>query len=167
MEELSLAPEGDPVRLSHQTSEEAAADISLALDNLGVFDEQTSQEPIAVLPSGIDRFVSPSESDFKLLLEDLASHLKEGDGEMLLDVGDTLNANEAANVLSKESLDRSIATIGLMADKVNARISVVNRVVSEKGLGEACTLLVRRQVSEDDFIEVRVAVVGNVDAGTT
>ncbi len=124
-----------------------------------------SVEHVEQPPTGIDRFCEPSEKDFGLLADELVREVREGGGETLVDIGDPLNASIASNVLSSGMLEQSIATVRRMAKTINAQASIVNRVVSEKGHGEACTMLVRQNVSEDDFTEVRVAVVGNVDAG--
>lgn len=64
--------------------------------------------------------------------------------------------------LSAEDLEKSLSTLDRMGKELSADVSVIR---TREGVeGKVAEVLVRRYVSED-FFEIRIAVVGNVDSG--
>lgn len=129
-------------------------DITNALDNIGLSDEATA------VPTGKMRFVNPSPEEAKFLLDVLRSALTEGSGEAVVELG--VGDGEKSG-LSKEDMAASLVTLAKLANECGADVSPFR--VRQEEQGDAGDFLVRRRTDGDDFIEVRVAVVGNVDAG--
>lgn len=65
--------------------------------------------------------------------------------------------------LTPEELDASAQTLALMANELHADITLLRQ--RTEGAGQVAEYLVRRKCSEEEFSELRIAVVGNVDAG--
>ena len=65
--------------------------------------------------------------------------------------------------LTDAAFAASTKTLEAMAGALNADVTLIRQRRQEAGV--AGEFLVRVRPPEDDFIEVRVAVVGNVDAG--
>ncbi|CAI8013854.1 GTP-binding protein 1, partial [Geodia barretti] len=105
------------------------------------------------------QMTSPDADTFESLQRQLVSRLEEGQGETIYEVG----AGGAMSGLNEEDLRASLATMQALASACGADMSVLRERQAEEGHTADC--LVRRRVEEDDFMEVRVAVVGNVDAG--
>jgi GTPase len=66
--------------------------------------------------------------------------------------------------LTKDELEKSFATLQRMAKALTAEVSVVATNAGAKGAHECWRVLVR-ELRDGDYIDVRVAVAGNVDAG--
>ncbi|OQR73345.1 GTP-binding protein 1-like [Tropilaelaps mercedesae] len=103
--------------------------------------------------------VSPSEKQYDALCKDLQKRLKRGHGETIYEVG----KGAAEGGLTPEELEASVATLGSMAD--TQECDCVQLRCRKEASGQVAEFLVRRRPQNDDFQEVRVAVVGNVDAG--
>lgn len=105
--------------------------------------------------------VDPNSDDLESLVERLALRLREGRGECIYEVGVAEHSDECG--LTRELIEKSVSTLGQIAAGLNAKISLLR----EKATGGLLTAdyLVRQQFDTKDFMEVRVAVVGNVDAG--
>ncbi|KXJ14137.1 GTP-binding protein 1 [Exaiptasia diaphana] len=104
--------------------------------------------------------VSPNDLQFDALISNLKQRLSAGHGETIFEVG----AGEGtSNGLNTEDYQASVATLKLMAQSCNSNVVLLREKTAEQGtMGE---FLVRKILEENDFMEVRVAVVGNVDAG--
>jgi GTPase len=92
-------------------------------------------------------------------------------GEAIYEIG--VEDNGVPTGLSDEDLDISISNLKRMAKELSADISgklpllfvIVSVVRKRDGVtGKVAEVLVRRYATED-FLEIRVAVVGNVDSG--
>ncbi|XP_078713212.1 GTP-binding protein 1 isoform X1 [Lampetra fluviatilis] len=105
--------------------------------------------------------VSPDTEQYERLLQQLRERLSEGQGETIYVIGQGSDGGEYG--LGEDDMVASAATLEGMAGQCDAEI-VLLRERSEPG-GRAREYLVRRNVADNDFLEVRVAVVGNVDAG--
>ncbi|XP_022089403.1 GTP-binding protein 1-like [Acanthaster planci] len=105
--------------------------------------------------------VSPSTEMFDLLQKQLKQRLDDGQGETIYEIGQAGDGNEGG--LSREDLDASIATLDCLARSLEADTVLLRERQVETGL--LADFLVRKMADERDFVEVRVAVVGNVDAG--
>ncbi|KAF2363867.1 Transcription factor GTP-binding domain [Trinorchestia longiramus] len=122
-----------------------------------------NEENFVILKSSL---VSPNEQEFEQLTAWLAAKLTAGGGETMLDVG--TGADDSVSGLSPEDYEASVASLQVLAEAQNADC-VLLRERSGGGtkarphvMGQ---YLVRKKADITDFMEVRVAVVGNVDAG--
>lgn len=107
-------------------------------------------------------FVNPTEAEEAELYEQVQLRITEGQGEAFLDIG-VGDGSASGSGLSEEELAHSLATLERIAGKCSADLTVLRRRVLDGGLVAEC--LVRVRMGQDDFMEIRVAVVGNVDAG--
>ncbi|XP_048576283.1 GTP-binding protein 1 [Nematostella vectensis] len=104
--------------------------------------------------------VSPDELGFDVLLSRLKQRLSIGHGETIYEVG---VGDGTSSGLDPEDLHASVATLKTLAEACNADAMLLREKTAE--LGTVGEYLVRVRMDENDFMEVRVAVVGNVDAG--
>ncbi|KHN80302.1 GTP-binding protein AGP-1 [Toxocara canis] len=110
--------------------------------------------------------LSLSEEKEQSAVEKYRNHIKSmlcfGEGEAIIELGASIS-DDTDKGLSKEELRIAEERHNMLMKRWN--ISSIRLV--EKQYGDLCTSfhLIRRSVDLDDFIEVRVAVVGNVDAG--
>ncbi|MHA1213635.1 MAG: GTP-binding protein, partial [Candidatus Heimdallarchaeota archaeon] len=86
--------------------------------------------------------------------------LQEGQGEAIYEIG--IEDNGYPKGLTDDDLESSIKTLERMAAELHADITVLRERDGESG--KVAEILVRR-FSEEEFLEVRVAVAGNVDSG--
>ncbi|XP_073738856.1 GTP-binding protein 1 isoform X3 [Callorhinus ursinus] len=87
--------------------------------------------------------------------------MDEGCGETIYVIGQGSDGTEYG--LSEADMEASYATVKSMAEQIEADV-ILLRERQEAG-GRVRDYLVRKRVGDNDFLEVRVAVVGNVDAG--
>lgn len=126
------------------------------IDGLNLFGDENSDskqlklEELLLLPE-----LDPAQH--AALVHDIDSHLKEGCGEYIQEIG------AGDETLTKEEVKRCEKNLELAANENKADISLIHKGKDNKDT--AAGYLVRRRFSEDDFIEMRIAVVGNVDAG--
>ncbi|XP_021958396.1 GTP-binding protein 1 isoform X2 [Folsomia candida] len=108
--------------------------------------------------SGKNLLVSPTEKEFDELGASLKHRIEEGNGETIFNIQDN-----DSNGLSKEDFDASVATLKSISETLDATCILLR----ERTVGTLFTAqyLIRRRAPEKDFTEIRVAVVGNVDAG--
>eukprot|EP01147_Barroeca_monosierra_P008542 gene8542-989_t len=104
--------------------------------------------------------VTPNEATKKHLQQTLESILKENGEECIYPIG---TGEGESSGISDHDLDASVETLGALADACNADISLLR--VHEEEAGKVAEYLVRKRCAPDQFSEVRIAVVGNVDAG--
>lgn len=119
-----------------------------------------------VVDLGIDfssklALVSPNGEQYDLLLRQLRERMDEGCGETIYVLG--VGSDGGDYGLNESDMEASVATVRSMCEQIEADL-ILLRERSEAG-GQVRDYLIRRQVGEADFLEVRVAVVGNVDAG--
>ncbi|XP_042200925.1 GTP-binding protein 1 isoform X3 [Callorhinchus milii] len=105
--------------------------------------------------------VSPSSEQYDCLLKQLRERMDEGCGETIYVIGQGSDGKEYG--LNEEDLEASVATVKSLAEQINCDL-IFLREHPEVG-GRVRDYLARKRVGENDFLEVRVAVVGNVDAG--
>ncbi len=103
-----------------------------------------------------------------------ASLVDEGRGECIYDVGVPLAAADAEAAarrgLTSEEMDASVATLRAVAGTLGAEAVLLRERAAPEDEGggrgrNTAQYLVRRRYEEKDFMEIRIAVVGNVDAG--
>ncbi|XP_053545412.1 GTP-binding protein 1 [Bombina bombina] len=105
--------------------------------------------------------VSPSAEQYDSLLHQLRDRMDEGRGETIYVIGQGSDGTEYG--LNEPDMEASVATVTSMAEQIGADM-IQLREHQEAG-GKVRDYLVRKRVGDNDFLEVRVAVVGNVDAG--
>eukprot|EP01135_Chromosphaera_perkinsii_P002354 Nk52_evm8s222 gene=Nk52_evmTU8s222 len=106
--------------------------------------------------------IGPDETEFNALAEDMERLLSNGKGEVQYNVGCGENGDEDG--LLEDELHDAEATLGKLAAKSNADLVMLKDKAIENGK-HTRTYLVRKKQEEKEFLEVKVAVVGNVDAG--
>ncbi|XP_063045097.1 GTP-binding protein 1 isoform X2 [Engraulis encrasicolus] len=105
--------------------------------------------------------VSPNGEQYDALLRQLRERMDEGCGETIYVVGVGSDGGEYG--LNESDMEASVATVQSLCEQIEGDL-IPLRERSEVG-GQVRDYLIRRRVGEADFLEVRVAVVGNVDAG--
>ncbi|XP_036108325.1 GTP-binding protein 1 isoform X1 [Molossus molossus] len=105
--------------------------------------------------------VSPTSEQYDSLLRQMWERMDEGCGETIYVIGQGSDGTEYG--LSEADMEASYATVKSMAEQIEADV-ILLRERQEAG-GRVRDYLVRKRVGDSDFLEVRVAVVGNVDAG--
>ncbi|XP_031158287.1 GTP-binding protein 1 isoform X2 [Sander lucioperca] len=105
--------------------------------------------------------VSPNGEQYDSLLRQLRDRMEEGCGETIYVVG--MGSDGGDWGLDERDMEASAATVRSMCEQVDADLITLRERNEAAGLVR--DYLIRRRVGELDFLEVRVAVVGNVDAG--
>ncbi|XP_070571097.1 GTP-binding protein 2-like isoform X2 [Ptychodera flava] len=113
------------------------------------------------------KLVNPSPFRFEHLVTQMKWRLREGQGEAIYEIGVEDNGMLAG--LSDEDLDASLKTLNRMAEKLGASTTILReRIVESMGTEQqrrACEVLVRKVPDDQQFIDLRLAVLGNADAG--
>ncbi|CAH3165580.1 unnamed protein product [Porites evermanni] len=113
------------------------------------------------------KLVNPSPSRLEHLVTQMKWRLQEGDGEAIYEIG--VEDNGMFVGLTREELDSSLNTLNVMASKLGAHTTLLRRhVVESTGSSfarEVAEVFVRRVPDDQKFIDIRLAVLGNVDAG--
>lgn len=106
-------------------------------------------------------YVSPTEEQYDLLLKRIRELLLEGRGETIIEIGTAVDGGDGG--LSDDEYEAAVATLHSLAATLDASCVLLRQRKGESGLiGQ---YLFRRRLDHTDFLEIRVAVVGNVDAG--
>ncbi|KAK5873375.1 hypothetical protein PBY51_018422 [Eleginops maclovinus] len=105
--------------------------------------------------------VSPTGQQYDSLLRHLREQIDEGCGETIYVVG--MGSDGGDYGLDEKDMEASVATVRSLCEQIEADL-IFLRERTDTG-GRIRDYLIRRRVGEQDFLEVRVAVVGNVDAG--
>jgi len=106
------------------------------------------------------KLVNPSEERFVHLVSQLKWRLSEGIGEAIYEIG--VDDDGTPIGLSEEELKLSLETLTRMAKELKCDVTVLRTRDGVKG--KVSEALIRRYATEE-FFEVRIAVVGNVDSG--
>ncbi|XP_027728739.1 GTP-binding protein 1 [Vombatus ursinus] len=169
--ERSRSPMGSPVpacMFAPEPSPPGATRAAAAASRLHTgFDSDCSEdgealngEPELDLTSKLV-LVSPTSEQYDSLLRQMWERMDEGCGETIYVIGQGSDGTEYG--LSEADMEASYATVKSMAEQMEADV-ILLREHQEAG-GRVRDYLVRKRVGDNDFLEVRVAVVGNVDAG--
>uniref|UniRef100_A0A1B6G1C6 GTP-binding protein 1 n=2 Tax=Proconiini TaxID=565685 RepID=A0A1B6G1C6_9HEMI len=105
--------------------------------------------------------VSPNEEQYDLLQKKIKERIEDGRGETIFDIG--VGIDEAESGLKEDEYAAAVATLQSLAATLDADCVLLRQSKGEYGL--TGQYLVRKRVVQQDFLEIRVAVVGNVDAG--
>jgi len=106
--------------------------------------------------------VSPTEQEYELITSKVRDLMEEGRGETIVELGTGEDTGEVG--LTEEELAASVATLQSIADILESDCNLLRSKPCDAGK-KSVQYLVRRRADTRDFMEIRVAVVGNVDAG--
>ncbi|KAF2897787.1 hypothetical protein ILUMI_08374 [Ignelater luminosus] len=105
--------------------------------------------------------VSPNEEQFDLLQKRLKQQLDEGRGEVIIEIGASEDGID--NGLNDDEKGAAVATLQSLAASLECSCVLLRE--RKEVCGVMAQYLIRRLLDQTDFLEIRVAVVGNVDAG--
>ncbi|KAG1659851.1 GTP-binding protein 2 [Nymphon striatum] len=131
---------------------------------VGLFDPADGSLPPEVEEGNVEyklKLITPSCSRFEHLVTQMKWRLIEGHGEAIYEIG--VEDNGLLAGLNSEDMELSLTTLKGMADRLSATAVVRERVLDNNK--KAAEVLVRRVPEDQQIIDLRVAVVGNVDAG--
>ena len=95
-----------------------------------------------------------------LIEQDIKKCLYLGQGETLYTINDdSWNTLKSQSKIETLSIEDSISVLTSIAEKLDLNIQTLRKSDTN------CDVLIRKKITTQDFIEIRVAVVGNVDAG--
>jgi len=106
--------------------------------------------------------VSPTEQEYELITSKVKDLMEEGRGETIFELGTGEDTGEVG--LTEEELAASVATLQSIADILESDCNILRSKPCDGGK-KSVQYLVRKRADTRDFMEIRVAVVGNVDAG--
>lgn len=125
----------------------------------GLFDPDFGDSEMSALTSKT-ALVSPTNEEFDVLQEDINTRINDTQGETIYEVG-TGEGDKPG--LKEEDYLASIATLKSIAQSLDLECVLLRERTAEEG--KVAEFLLRKRLKCEDFMEVRVAVVGNVDAG--
>ncbi|KAF5295342.1 hypothetical protein FQR65_LT01532 [Abscondita terminalis] len=105
--------------------------------------------------------VSPNEQQYDLLLKRLKQQLDEGRGEVIIEIGGIEDGTDSG--LNDDEKEAAVATLQSLAATLECSCVLLRE--RKENCGIILQYLIRRLLDQSDFLEIRVAVVGNVDAG--
>ncbi|KAJ8930437.1 hypothetical protein NQ314_016763 [Rhamnusium bicolor] len=108
------------------------------------------------------KIVNPTKQRFEHLVTQLKWRLREGNGEAIYEIG--VEDSGILAGLSKRDMAASLQTLQQMAIKLGATTTILRERVLDNGRSIA-EVLVRKVPDDQNNIEIRVAVLGNADAG--
>nr|KAG5704176.1 hypothetical protein BaRGS_009706 [Batillaria attramentaria] len=104
--------------------------------------------------------VSPSSEEYELLLETIKLRVEDAQGETIYEIG--IGEGEPPG-LQDEDYQASVATLRSITEALGLECVTLRERTVEGGT--VAEFLLRQKLESQDFMEIRVAVVGNVDAG--
>ncbi|XP_071159235.1 GTP-binding protein 2-like [Mytilus edulis] len=136
----------------------------------GIESDMSNSLPPEVEEGNIEyklKLVNPTESRLEHLITQMKWRLEEGEGEAIYEIG--VEDNGLLAGLTKPELDKSMETLQTMALRLGASTSILRERTIDAEVGEnprhALEILVRKVPEDQQFIDLRLAVLGNVDAG--
>ncbi|XP_061645624.1 GTP-binding protein 2 [Phyllopteryx taeniolatus] len=112
------------------------------------------------------KLVDPTQSRFEHLVTQMKWRLQEGRGEAVYQIG--VEDNGMLVGLSEKDMKASLTTLHDMAEKVGADITVLRHAEVDYDADQPLTIaevLIRKVPDDQQFLDLRVAVLGNVDSG--
>jgi len=112
------------------------------------------------------KLVDPTPSRLEHLVTQMKWRLREGDGEAIYEIG--VEDNGIISGLQKEELESSLATLKRMAERLEAETIILREHTIEyvnQPYQFAAEVLVKKIPDNQEFIDIRVACLGNVDVG--
>ncbi|KAK9889434.1 hypothetical protein WA026_004703 [Henosepilachna vigintioctopunctata] len=108
------------------------------------------------------KIVNPSKQRFEHLVTQMKWRLREGNGEAIYEIGVEDSGNLTG--LSKWDMTASLQTLQRMAKKLGATTTILRERTLDNDRTVA-EVLVRKIPDDQNNIEIRIAVLGNADAG--
>ncbi|KAJ8264236.1 hypothetical protein GJAV_G00146830 [Gymnothorax javanicus] len=112
------------------------------------------------------KLVNPTQSRFEHLVTQMKWRLQEGRGEAVYQIG--VEDNGLLVGLSQDDMKASLKTLRRMAEKVCADITILREREVDYDSNtprKIAEVLVRKVPDDQQFLDLRVAVLGNVDSG--
>ncbi|CAO3618334.1 unnamed protein product [Mucor fragilis] len=116
--------------------------------------------------------LNPTQQDIDYLTNSISTRIDQGRGETLFEIG--LEEDGSCMNLTQDEYNKCIETIRMVADKLQADFANIDELntldptakPANSTTSDVYHLMIRkRPQSVQDLLEIRVAVVGNVDAG--
>lgn len=150
--------------------EDEATRLVSALYNVSFEDQQKEDEEEAEHRTFKERLTEAKEADITYLSDTISTRMEQGQGETLFEIG--LEEDGSSMNLTVEEYEKCIKTLTLLTEKLDADFANIDELVQLE-INKTPTvhsqvshfLIRKRSKSVQDVLEVRVAVVGNVDAG--
>ncbi|KAG1461680.1 hypothetical protein G6F56_005674 [Rhizopus delemar] len=150
--------------------EDEATRLVSALYNVSFEDQQKEDEEEAEHRTFKERLTEAKEADITYLSDTISTRMEQGQGETLFEIG--LEEDGSLMNLTVEEYEKCIKTLTLLTEKLDADFANIDELVQLE-INKTPTvhsqvshfLIRKRSKSVQDVLEVRVAVVGNVDAG--
>ncbi|KAF7268512.1 GTP-binding protein 2 isoform X2 [Rhynchophorus ferrugineus] len=108
------------------------------------------------------KIVNPTKQRFEHLVTQLKWRLREGNGEAIYEIG--VEDSGVLTGLSKADMKASLQTLKQMATKLGATTTLLRKRILDNSRSIA-EVLVRKVPDDQNNIEIRIAVLGNADAG--
>ncbi|ELT99327.1 hypothetical protein CAPTEDRAFT_18841 [Capitella teleta] len=112
------------------------------------------------------KLVNPSESRFEHLVTQMKWRLEEGQGEAFYEIG--VEDCGLLTGLTEEDMDASLYTLHRMSQQLGASITILREkevATGKKTPRQVAEVLVKKIPENQQFLDLRLAVLGNVDAG--
>jgi len=112
------------------------------------------------------KLINPTEKRLEHLVTQMKWRLEEGKGEAIYKIG--VEDNGTCAGLSDNELESTMNTLKKMAERLEADLSVLRKTVVSKNTEERrqfAELLVRKVPDNQQFLDIRISVLGSVDAG--
>ncbi|EDV93967.1 GH25222 [Drosophila grimshawi] len=110
---------------------------------------------------GKDVLVQPTDEQRQLLKRRILDRIADSCGETIYEIGVGEDGRDSG--LNAEEFEASVQTLRQLAAEMDADLVNLRERAVEKG--KTAQFLIRKHIDTTDFMEIRVAVVGNVDAG--
>uniref|UniRef100_A0A7S3DEN1 Tr-type G domain-containing protein n=1 Tax=Palpitomonas bilix TaxID=652834 RepID=A0A7S3DEN1_9EUKA len=107
------------------------------------------------------KLCDPTPERLDKLVSQLKWRIEEGLGEAVYEIG--FEDDGTPRGLSDEEMEKSLDTLKHMAAKLDSHVTVVRTSMGKEG--KCAEVLVRHIADMRHFMELRIAVIGNVDAG--
>ncbi|CAH0562355.1 unnamed protein product [Brassicogethes aeneus] len=133
-----------------------------SIDNVNNNNESLPPEPQVGNVEYKLKIINPTKQRFEHLVTQLKWRLREGNGEAIYEIG--VEDSGILAGLSKWDMKASLQTLHAMATKLGATIAVLRERHLDNGRSVS-EVLVRKVPDDQNNIEIRVAVLGNADAG--
>eukprot|EP00096_Caligus_rogercresseyi_P015720 TRINITY_DN818_c0_g1_i1.p1 TRINITY_DN818_c0_g1~~TRINITY_DN818_c0_g1_i1.p1 ORF type:complete len:599 (-),score=189.35 TRINITY_DN818_c0_g1_i1:47-1843(-) len=112
-----------------------------------------------------DSLVCPNEEEYEIISQRVKGMILEGRGECIFELGMGSDSQGDEKIgLESSEYEASKATLESIVQSLNAELVVLRERTIQK-TKRSTQFLIRRELDGKDFMEIRVAVVGNVDAG--
>ncbi|KAI9495855.1 P-loop containing nucleoside triphosphate hydrolase protein [Zychaea mexicana] len=113
-----------------------------------------------------EKLIHATSDDIQALEHLMSTRLDEGRGETLFEIG--VEDDGEKMTLTDDEYQQALITVGKIVEKLDADFSTVEErgKHNQQQQGILATLMIRRRLKTvEDLLEIRIAVVGNVDAG--